>query len=50
MVALENYKDRLWGSISWQIYRHESNTPVKGGDSNPIRGRRLNIAYSVPWK
>ena len=50
IVALEKYNDYLQGSVSWQIYLQDQNLPVKDTHSNRIYGRRLNIAYYVPWK
>ena len=48
VVAYEasNY---LSGSISWQIYRPNKN-PVKKDIGSSIYGRRLNVAYYLPWR
>ena len=50
-VALENDNNHLMGSISWQIYYQESNDPVmKKGTNGDQYGRRLNVAFYLPWR
>ena len=48
VVAYEagNY---LHGSVSWQIY-HSDENPVKKFKQRTTYGRRLNVAYYLPWR
>ena len=50
VIAYQAYNDWMQGSISWQIYKQETNHPVTKEGRNGEYGRRLNVAYYIPYK
>ena len=50
VVAYEASNYGLQGSVSWQIYHSHGEAPVKKEADQRIYGRRLNVAYNIPWR